>query len=156
MDCTLELARARGTVGEWAETIENATNGRYVPPILDRNLAVGRFQVPALARKTPHRARESGTRRRINAVKLLAYACMQAGMEVTLAGFKQTPVQLAEGALPEDADVRETAYRQVLELLKQHRATDIKVAVGGIIPEPDRKRLLDLAVSAVFTPSDLI
>jgi (2R)-ethylmalonyl-CoA mutase len=163
MDCTLALARAGGTAGEWTATIENATSGRYIPPILDRNLPVSRFQVPALGRKLRIALGKAGLDGHINAVKLLAHACMQAGMEVILAGFKQTPAQLVEAALQEDVDVLAISSlagahlsiaHQVLGLLKEHRADDIKVVIGGIIPEIDRRQLLELGVSDVFTPKD--
>ena len=69
----------------------------------------------------------------INAVKLLAHACMQAGMEVILAGFKQTPAQLVETALQEDADVlaisslagaHMTIAREVIAMLAERGNTD--------------------------------
>jgi len=163
MEATLELARAGGTVGEWAATIERATNGRYVPPVLDRSVAVARFNVPSIKRKIRIALGKAGLDGHINAVKLLAHACMQAGMEVILAGFKQTPEQLVEAALQEDADVLAISSlagahlmiaRQVLALLQQHNARGIKVLLGGIIPEQDRRRLLELGVSEVFTPKD--
>src|SRR5581483_11219120 len=96
MPATLELARAGGTVGEWAETIECATTGRYAPPILDRAAPVQRFAVPATRRRIRIALGKAGLDGHINAIKLLAHACMQAGMEVILAGFKQTPAQLVE------------------------------------------------------------
>jgi (2R)-ethylmalonyl-CoA mutase len=163
METTLELARAGGTVGEWAATIERATHGRYVPPVLDRSIAVARFNVPTVHRKIRIALGKAGLDGHINAVKLLAHACMQAGMEVILAGFKQTPEQLVEAALQEDADVLAisslagahlTIARQVLVLLQQHKAGDIKVLIGGIIPEEDRRRLLELGVAEVFTPKN--
>ena len=163
MEATLQMARAGGTVGEWAATIEGATNGRYVPPLLDSSLAVAQFAVP----KVKHRLRialgKAGLDGHVNAVKLLAHACMQAGMEVILAGFKQTPEQLVETALQEDADVLAisslagahlTIAHQVLALLDRHKDSRIKVLIGGIIPEEDRGRLLELGVSEVFTPRD--
>ncbi|HJU10165.1 MAG TPA: methylmalonyl-CoA mutase family protein, partial [Candidatus Binataceae bacterium] len=51
MEPTLALARAGGTVGEWAVTIERATHGRYVPPVLDRSTAVAQFNVPRVRRR---------------------------------------------------------------------------------------------------------
>jgi ethylmalonyl-CoA mutase len=163
MEATIELARAGGTVGEWAATIERATQGRYVPPVLDRSVAVARFKVPTVQRRIRIALGKAGLDGHINAVKLLAHACMQAGMEVILAGFKQTPEQLVEAALQEDADILAisslagahlTIARDVLALLQQHNANTIKVLIGGIIPEQDRKRLLQLGVSEVFTPKD--
>jgi (2R)-ethylmalonyl-CoA mutase len=124
---------------------------------------MSRLQVPALGRKLRIALGKAGLDGHINAVKLLAHACMQAGMEVILAGFKQTPAQLVEAALQEDVDVLAISSlagahlsiaHQVLGLLKEHRATDVNVVIGGIIPEPDRRQLLELGVSDVFTPKD--
>jgi ethylmalonyl-CoA mutase len=163
MEATIELARAGGTVGEWAATIERATNGRYVPPMLDSSVAVARFQVPKVGRRIRIALGKAGLDGHINAVKLLAHACMQAGMEVILAGFKQTPHQLVEAALQEDADILAisslagahlTIARQVLALLQQRKANGVKVVMGGIIPEEDRRRLLELGVAEVFTPKN--
>jgi ethylmalonyl-CoA mutase len=163
MEPTLELARAGATVGEWTETIEKATRGRYFPPILDRNIQVGSFKVPAVKRRIRIALGKAGLDGHINAVKLLAHACMQAGMEVILAGFKQTPAQLVETALQEDAEVLAISSlagahmiiaSEVQMLLKQHGAEGVKLVMGGIIPEQDRKRLGELGVKVVFTPAD--
>ena len=163
MQATLELARGGGTVGEWAATIERASNGRYVPPVLDRSVAVSKFNVPKVRPRIRIALGKAGLDGHINAVKLLAHACMQAGMEVVLLGFKQTPEQLVEAALQEDADVLAisslagahlTIAHEVLASLQQHGASATKVLIGGIIPEEDRKWLLELGVSEVFTPKD--
>jgi ethylmalonyl-CoA mutase len=163
MEPTLELARAGGTVGEWTTTIEGATRGRYVPPILDPSAPIGAFAVPKASRKIRIALGKAGLDGHINAVKLLAHACMQAGMEVILAGFKQTPAQLVETSLQEDVDVlaisslagaHMTIASETLALLKKSGAYNIKLVMGGIIPEPDRERLLELGVKAVFTPKD--
>jgi len=163
MERTLELARAGGTVGEWAETIERATRGRYTPPILERNAGVSPFKVTPAKRRIRIALGKAGLDGHINAVKLLAHACMQAGMEVILAGFKQTPAQLVETALQEDADVLAISSlagthlmiaREALEHLKKRGASNVKLVMGGIIPEHDRKLLRELGVKAVFTPKD--
>jgi methylmalonyl-CoA mutase, C-terminal domain len=99
----------------------------------------------------------------VNAVKLLAHACRQAGMEVIIAGFKQTPAQLVEVALQEDAEIlgvssmagaHMTIAAEILDLLRQHHAAQVKLIMGGIIPERDRSALMQLGVKAVFTPRD--
>ncbi len=163
MDASLDLARARGTVGEWAATIERASQGRYVPPVLQEGVPIAHFNVPKIPRRIRIALGKAGLDGHINAMKLLAHAFMQAGMEVILAGFKQTPQQLVETAIQEDADVLAisslsgahlTIAREVITLLRQHNATGIKVLLGGIIPAEDRKLLLDLGVSEVFTPKD--
>ncbi len=160
---TLELARAGGTVGEWTIAIERATRGRYTPPILDRGAAVGAFKVPQAGRRIRIAIGKAGLDGHINAVKLLAHACMQAGMEVILAGFKQTPAQLVEAALQEDADVLAisslagahlTIAREAIALLNERGAADVRLVMGGIIPEADGVRLAEMGVRAVFTPKD--
>ncbi|MGH7934073.1 MAG: methylmalonyl-CoA mutase family protein [Candidatus Binataceae bacterium] len=163
MEATLELARAGGTVGEWTMAIERATHGRFTPPILDRIAPVASFHVPHAPRKIRIALGKAGLDGHINAIKLLAHACMQAGMEVILAGFKQTPAQLVEAALQEDADVLAISSlagahleiaRAALDLLNKRGAADVKLVMGGIIPEDDRRRLIDLGVKLVFTPRD--
>jgi (2R)-ethylmalonyl-CoA mutase len=165
MEATLALARAGGTVGEWTTAIERATNGRYTPPILESKAAVGSFNFRASksTRKIRIAIGKAGLDGHINAVKLLAHACMQAGMEVILAGFKQTPAQLVEAALQEDADVlaisslagaHMTIAREAIALLNQRGASDVRLVMGGIIPEGDRALLAELGVRAVFTPKD--
>ncbi len=160
---TLELARAGGTVGEWAASIEGAARGRYVPPLLDRAPNPVALKVPHARRKIRIALGKAGLDGHINAVKLLAQACMQAGMEVVLAGFKQTPSELVETALQEDVDLlavsslagaHMTIAREIVELLKRRGASDIRLVMGGIIPDKDRKPLFDMGVRAVFTPKD--
>ncbi|MGA2410283.1 MAG: methylmalonyl-CoA mutase family protein [Candidatus Binataceae bacterium] len=164
MEPTLELARAGGTVGEWTAAIEKATHGRYTPPILESAAAsAGSFNVPITSRKLRVALGKAGLDGHINAVKLLAHACMQSGMEVILAGFKQTPAQLVETALQEDADVlaisslagaHMTIAREVIGMLRQRGADGMTVVMGGIIPEDDRAPLVALGIAAVFTPKD--
>ena len=81
--------------------------------------------------RSASRLGKAGLDGHINAVKLLAHACMQAGMEVILAGFKQTPAQLVETALQEDADLlaisslagaHMTIAREVITMLDRARS----------------------------------
>ena len=163
MPATVELARAGGTVGEWTESLERASQGRYTPPILDARAAASRAPASPNGHRLKVALGKAGLDGHINAVKLLARACMDAGMEVVLAGFKQTSAQMVETALQEDADVLAisslagahlTIARDTISLLKERGASDVRVVMGGIIPEADRKRLLELGVRAVFTPKD--
>ena len=84
-------------------------------------------------------------------------------MEVIIAGFKQTPAQLVEVALQEDAEVlgvssmagaHMTIAAEIIEQLKHHHADHVSLIMGGIIPERDRAALKQLGVKAVFTPRD--
>ncbi len=163
MEPTIDLARAGGTVGEWTAAIERATNGRYTPPVLDSTVALAPLNVPHAPRRIRIALGKAGLDGHINAVKLLAHACMQAGMEVILAGFKQTSGQMVETALQEDAEVLAISSlagahiaiaRETIALLKERGADEVKLVMGGIIPNRDRQALLEMGVRAVFTPKD--
>ena len=165
IEATIELARAGGTVGEWTDSLVRVSRGRYTPPILETSVGVGALNVPAAptTRKIRIALGKAGLDGHINAIKLLAHACMQAGMEVVLAGFKQTPEQMVATALEEDVDVlaisslagaHMSIARETIDLLKSRGAGDVSLVMGGIIPQADRKALLDLGVKAVFTPKD--
>lgn len=93
--------------------------------------------------------------------KVVARALRDAGMEVIYTGLHQTPEQIVEAAIQEDADAvglsvlsgaHMTLFTRVLELLRERDAADIVVFGGGIIPEGDLEPLHALGVDAVFTP----
>jgi methylmalonyl-CoA mutase C-terminal domain/subunit len=93
--------------------------------------------------------------------KVVARALRDAGMEVIYTGLHQTPEQIVETAVQEDADAiglsilsgaHMTLFRKVLELLRAREADDIVVFGGGIIPEADIPELTSLGVAKVFTP----
>jgi (2R)-ethylmalonyl-CoA mutase len=165
IEATIDLARAGGTVGEWTDSLVRVGRGRYTPPILETSVSVGALKVPMAPTKRKIRIAlgKAGLDGHINAIKLLAHACMQAGMEVVLAGFKQTPEQMVTTALEEDVDMlaisslagaHMSIARETIELLKSRGAADVALVMGGIIPEADRTALLGLGVKAVFTPKD--
>jgi len=93
--------------------------------------------------------------------KVVARALRDAGMEVVYTGLHQTPEQIVEAAIQEDADAvglsvlsgaHLTLFAKVMELLKERDAADIVVFGGGIIPEADLPELEKLGVAKVFTP----
>ncbi|GAA1248979.1 cobalamin B12-binding domain-containing protein [Oryzihumus leptocrescens] len=93
--------------------------------------------------------------------KVVARALRDAGMEVVYTGLHQTPEQIVEAAIQEDADAvglsvlsgaHMTLFAKVTELLKARDAEDIVVFGGGIIPEGDIPELEKLGVAKVFTP----
>ena len=93
--------------------------------------------------------------------KVVARALRDAGMEVVYTGLHQTPEQIVEAAIAEDADVvglsvlsgaHMTLFARVVELLKERDAEDIVVFGGGIIPDADIPELQKLGVAKVFTP----
>ena len=93
--------------------------------------------------------------------KVVARALRDAGMEVIYTGLHQTPEQIVEAAIQEDADVvglsvlsgaHLTLFARVVELLRERDASDIVVFGGGIIPDDDIPELERLGVAKVFTP----
>ncbi|MFD7098773.1 cobalamin B12-binding domain-containing protein, partial [Streptomyces xanthophaeus] len=93
--------------------------------------------------------------------KVIARALRDAGMEVIYTGLHQTPEQIVDTAIQEDADAiglsilsgaHNTLFVRVLELLKERDADDIKVFGGGIIPEDDIAPLKEKGVAEIFTP----
>jgi len=93
--------------------------------------------------------------------KVVARALRDAGMEVVYTGLHQTPEQIVEAAIQEDADVvglsvlsgaHMTLFAKVIDLLKTRDATDIVVFGGGIIPDDDLPELERMGVAKVFTP----
>lgn len=93
--------------------------------------------------------------------KVIARALRDAGMEVIYTGLRQTPEMIAEAALQEDVNVvglsilsgaHNVLVPRVMELLKAHGLNDVKVFVGGIVPDEDIPRLLKLGVVGIFGP----
>jgi methylmalonyl-CoA mutase C-terminal domain/subunit len=93
--------------------------------------------------------------------KIIARALRDAGMEVIYTGLHQTPEQVVETAIQEDADAigisilsgaHMTLIPRIIELLKENEAEDILVFCGGTIPKEDISRLKEAGVSEIFTP----
>ena len=93
--------------------------------------------------------------------KIIARALRDAGMEVIYTGLHQTPEQIVETAIQEDADAvgisivsgaLMTLVPRILEGLKENGVDDVVVVVGGTIPKPDVEELKGQGVAEVFTP----
>jgi methylmalonyl-CoA mutase C-terminal domain/subunit len=93
--------------------------------------------------------------------KIIARALRDAGMEVIYTGLHQTPEQIVETAVQEDADAvgisilsgaHMTLVPKILELLRENEIEDVLVVVGGTIPKDDVTTLKDQGVAEVFTP----
>ena len=93
--------------------------------------------------------------------KIIARALRDAGMEVIYTGLHQTPEQIVETVLQEDADAvglsilsgaHMTLVPKVIELLREQEAGEVVVTVGGTIPAQDIPELKELGVAEVFTP----
>ena len=93
--------------------------------------------------------------------KVVARALRDAGMEVIYTGLRQTPEMIAEAALQEDVDViglsilsgaHMALVPRVLELLRANGQEHVKVFIGGIIPDEDVPRLMEVGVVGVYGP----
>jgi methylmalonyl-CoA mutase C-terminal domain/subunit len=93
--------------------------------------------------------------------KIIARALRDAGMQVIYTGLHQTPQQIVETAIQEDAHAiglsilsgaHMTLVPRVIELLREEGADDVLVVVGGTIPSADAAELAEGGVGAVFTP----
>jgi methylmalonyl-CoA mutase C-terminal domain/subunit len=100
--------------------------------------------------------------------KVVARALRDAGMEVIYTGLRQTPEMIAEAALQEDVDVvglsilsgaHMALLPRILGLLKDNGQEQVKVFVGGIIPDEDALKLKEIGVTGIYGPgasTDLI
>lgn len=93
--------------------------------------------------------------------KVIARALRDAGMEVIYTGLRQTPEMIVNAALQEDVQViglsilsgaHNAIVPRVMELLREKEMTDVRVVVGGIIPDEDARALEQLGVTKVFQP----
>jgi len=93
--------------------------------------------------------------------KVIARALRDAGMEVIYTGLRQTPEQIVTAALQEDADVIGLSILsgahmhicpRIMELLRERGMDDVRVVVGGIIPDVDIPKLNALGITGIFLP----
>jgi methylmalonyl-CoA mutase C-terminal domain/subunit len=93
--------------------------------------------------------------------KIVARALRDAGFEVIYTGLHQTPEQIAEAAVQEDADAvglschsgaHMTLFPKVVSLLRERGATDVVIFGGGIIPKDDIPKLAEAGIERIFTP----
>ena len=96
--------------------------------------------------------------------KVVARAMRDAGMEVIYTGLRQTPEMIAEAALQEDVDVvglsilsgaHMALVPRVLDLLRANGQEKVKVFVGGIIPDEDVPKLLEMGVAGIYGPGTI-
>ena len=90
--------------------------------------------------------------------KVVARALRDAGMEVIYTGLRQTPEMIAEAALQEDVDIvglsilsgaHMALAPRILELLKANGQEDVKVYIGGIVPDDDMPKLKEMGITAI-------
>ena len=96
--------------------------------------------------------------------KVVARALRDAGMEVIYTGLRQTPEMIAEAALQEDVDVvgvsilsgaHMALVPRIIELLRANGQDEVRVFIGGIIPDEDVLTLKALGVSGIYGPGTL-
>lgn len=93
--------------------------------------------------------------------KIVARALRDAGMEVIYTGLRQTPEMIAEAALQEDADVvglsilsgaHMALVPKIMELMEANGQKEVKVFIGGIIPDDDIPKLMGMGVTGIYGP----
>ncbi len=172
MDATITLAKAGGTVGEWAGALRDVF-GEYRAPTGVSGVKVAVTGDLLTVRERVRAATKSGRAIRIlvgkpgldghsNGAEQIAVAARDAGMEVIYQGIRLTPAQIAAAARDEDVDViglsilsgsHMSLVPETIRLLRADGVT-APVVVGGIIPEVDRRTLLAAGVARVYTPKD--
>jgi ethylmalonyl-CoA mutase len=170
---TIALAKAGGTVGEWAGALREVF-GEYRAPTGVGSVAVRlgaemedvRRHVQAVAARTGGPIRllvgKPGLDGHSNGAEQIAVAARDAGMEVVYQGIRLTPSEIAAAARDEDADVVGLSILSgshlalVPETVRALRdlGVDAPVVVGGIIPDADRAQLEGMGVARVYTPKD--
>src|SRR3989449_839089 len=119
------------------------------------------YTLPPVARKIRVVIAKPGLDGHDRGAKIIARALRDAGMEVIYTGLHQTPEQIVETAIQEDADAvgisilsgaHMTLVPRILEGLKANGAEDVLVVVGGTIPDEDAAELTSQGVAGIFTP----
>src|SRR3712207_4522986 len=176
MAATLDCARAGVTTGEWAGVLREVF-GEYRAPTgvaaatgsgeADETLVGIRDRVRATGEELGGRLRflvgKPGLDGHSNGAEQIAVRARDAGFEVVYQGIRLTPAQIVSAAVEEDVhvvglSVLSGSHLQVvpavLRGLREAGLDDVRVVVGGIIPDSDARRLRELGVARVFTPKD--
>jgi (2R)-ethylmalonyl-CoA mutase len=170
---TITLAKAGGTVGEWAGALRDVF-GEYRAPTgvggvttrASEGMEAVRERVQAVVSATGRPVRilvaKPGLDGHSNGAEQIAVAARDAGMEVVYQGIRLTPTEIAAAARDEDVDViglsilsgsHLALVPEIIQLLKNAQV-DAPIVVGGIIPDADRAQLEAMGVARVYTPKD--
>ncbi len=93
--------------------------------------------------------------------KVIAAALRDAGMEVIYTGLRQTPEMVVNAAMQEDVDAigvsilsgaHNTVFPKLITLMKEREMNDVLLTGGGIIPEEDAQKLMEMGVGQLFQP----
>ncbi|MFV0462559.1 MAG: protein meaA [Nostocoides sp.] len=177
MPATLACARAEVTTGEWTAALREVFGEFRAPTGVSGSIGVAAASGADLARArsvVQQTSAELGERLRIlvgkpgldghsNGAEQIAVRARDVGFEVVYQGIRLTPEQIVSAAVEEDVHLLGLSILsgshmelvpEVLDRLRAAGAGDVPVVVGGIIPNSDAARLLDVGVAAVFTPKD--
>ncbi len=174
---SIEAAKAGATTGEWADALREAF-GEYRPPTgmgaRTGTATAGLDEVRAKVAAAAGRAGVARLRMLIakpgldghsNAAEQVALRARDAGFEVVYQGIRLTPQQISRAAVEEDvhavglsilSGAHNLLVPEVLDLMRGEGVDPqrVPVVVGGVIPEEDERKLLELGVSRVYTPKD--
>ena len=175
---SIEAAKAGVTTGEWADALREAF-GEYRPPtgigatiggVEPDSLKVLRGKVAEAAQragvtKLRMLVAKPGLDGHSNAAEQVAIRARDAGFEVVYQGIRLTPAQIAAAAAEEDvhtiglsilSGAHNLLVPEVLDRLREEGVdpAEVPVIVGGVIPDDDERKLLELGVRKVYTPKD--
>jgi (2R)-ethylmalonyl-CoA mutase len=176
MPATLVAARAGATTGEWAGTLREVFGEFRAPTGVSGAVGVveAGAELTAVRERVQATGDELGTRLRLlvgkpgldghsNGAEQVAVRARDAGFEVVYQGIRLTPEQIVSAAVAEDVhcvglSILSGSHMElvpdVLQGLKEAGLDDVPVIVGGIIPDSDGRKLVELGVAAVYTPKD--
>jgi (2R)-ethylmalonyl-CoA mutase len=176
MPATLAAARAGATTGEWAGTLREVFGEFRAPTGVSGAVGVAEAgaELTAVRERVKATGEELGSRLRLlvgkpgldghsNGAEQVAVRARDAGFEVVYQGIRLTPEQIVSAAVAEDVhcvgiSILSGSHMElvpdVLDGLKAAGLDDVPVIVGGIIPDTDGRKLVELGVSAVYTPKD--
>ena len=172
MPATIDLAHAGATTGEWAGALREVFGEYRAPTGVAAAVGAGGGSTGLRAVADRVRALAGGPPRLLvakpgldghsNGAEQIAVAARDAGLEVIYQGIRLTPEQIAAVAVEEDADViglsilSGSHLELVPAVVRLVRAGGVEapIVAGGIIPEEDRRPLLEAGVAAVYTPKD--
>ncbi len=170
---TIALARAGGTVGEWADALREIFGEYRAPTGVGAAVSSPTGELRAVRERVQAAGRElrgplrllvakPGLDGHSNGAEQLAVAARDAGFEVIYQGIRLTPAQIAAAARDEDVDVvglsilsgsHRELVPETVRLLRED-GVDAPVVVGGIIPEADQPALRAAGVAGIYTPKD--
>ena len=177
LPASVQAAKAGATTGEWADALRDAF-GEYRPPTgmgahtstTGEGLEAARAKVAAAAERAGvPRLRmlvaKPGLDGHSNAAEQVALRARDAGFEVVYQGIRLTPQQISRAAVEEDvhaiglsilSGAHNLLVPEVLDLIRAEGVDlgEVPVVVGGVIPEEDERKLLELGVARVYTPKD--